>query len=103
MSQYSDRRVVCLSSSWMALSTDIITEYAFAKSYGHLDSTDFKGTMHDALVAAYITGHFALRFPIVFPILDSSPDWLVLKLHPALLPAVGIRKALYLIVLLRWL
>jgi hypothetical protein len=76
----------------MALTTDIITEYAFAKSYDQLDSPDFQDTLHEALLTIYVTGHFALHFPIVFPILDMLPDWLVLKMQPVLLPVVGLRK-----------
>ena len=76
----------------MALTTDVITEYAFAKSYDQLDSPNFQDTLHEALVAIYVTGHFALHFPMLFPILDSLPDWLVLKAEPALLPVVGLRK-----------
>ncbi|CRG88438.1 hypothetical protein PISL3812_05468 [Talaromyces islandicus] len=90
----SDGRVLPLSRAFMALTTDIITEYAFAKSYDQLDSPDFEDTLHDALVAIYTTGHFALHFPVVFPILDSLPDWLVTKMEPRLLPVVGLRKDL---------
>jgi cytochrome P450 len=93
LSQYvDDGRVLPLSRAWMALTTDVITEYAFAKSYDQLDSPDFKDTLHDALVAIYTTGHFALHFPVVFPILDSLPDWLVTRMEPRLLPVVGLRK-----------
>jgi cytochrome P450 len=88
----SDERVLPLSRAFMALTTDVITEYAFAKSYDQLDSPDFQDTLHEALVAIYTTGHFALHFPIVFPILDSLPDWLVTKMEPRLLPVVGLRK-----------
>ncbi len=76
----------------MALTTDIITEYSFAKSYDQLDSPGFQDTLHEALVAIYVTGHFALHFPIVFPILDVMPEWLVRKMQPEVLPVVGMRK-----------
>ena len=80
----------------MALTTDVITEYAFAKSYDQLDSPGFKETLHEALVAIYTTGHFALHFPIVFPIvfpiLDLLPEWLVKIGQPEVLPVVGLRK-----------
>lgn len=92
ISQYQDGRVVRLNRAWMALTTDIITEYAFAKSYDQLDSPDFQDTLHEALLTIYVTGHFALHFPTVFPILDMLPDWLVLKMQPVLLPVVGLRK-----------
>ena len=76
----------------MALTTDIITEYAFARSYDQLDSPDFQEILHDALVAIYTTGQFALHFSMVFPILDALPDWLVSKMEPRLLPVIGLSK-----------
>lgn len=87
-----DGRVLHLNRAWMALTTDVITEYAFAKSYDQLDSPDFQETLHDALVAIYTTGQFALHFSIVFPILDTLPDWLVSKMEPRLLPVIGLSK-----------
>ncbi|RAO73216.1 uncharacterized protein BHQ10_009228 [Talaromyces amestolkiae] len=89
-----DGRVLHLNRAWMALTTDVITEYAFAKSYDQLDSPDFQETLHDALVAIYTTGQFALHFSIVFPILDTLPDWLVSKMEPRLLPVIGLSKDL---------
>jgi cytochrome P450 len=87
-----DGKVLNLNNAWMALTTDIITSYAFAKSYDQLDSPDFEDTMHEALVTVYSTGQFALHFPIVFPILDALPEWFVLTVQPVLQPVVGIRK-----------
>lgn len=76
----------------MALTTDIISEYSFAKSYDHLDSPEFEETLHEALVAIYVTGHFALHFPVVFPILDMLPEWVVSWGKPEIMPVVGLRK-----------
>lgn len=87
-----DGRVLHLNRAWMALTTDVITEYAFARPYDQLDSADFQETLHDALVAIYTTGQFALHFPMVFPILDALPDWLVSKMEPRLLPVIGLSK-----------
>lgn len=81
----------------MALTTDIITEYAFARSYDQLDSPDFQETLHDALVAIYTTGQFALHFSMVFPILGALPDWLVNKMEPRLLPVIGLSKVQFII------
>lgn len=92
ITQYQDGQVLPLSRALMALTTDIITEYAFAKSYDQLDSPELQDTLHEALVAVYVTGHFALHFPIVFPILDVMPESLVRKMQPAVLPVVGMRK-----------
>ena len=94
IAMYQDGQVLPLSRAWMALTTDIITEYAFARSYDELDSPNFEETLHEALVAIYTVGHFALHFPIVFPILDILPDWLVRRAQPEVLPVVGLRKDL---------
>lgn len=87
-----DGRILPLHRAWMALTTDTITEYAFGRAYNQLDSPDFQETLHEALLAIYTTGQFALHFPIVFPILDMLPDWFVLKAQPVLQPVVGLRK-----------
>jgi cytochrome P450 len=87
-----DGRVLPLNRAWMALTTDIITQYAFAKSYDHLNSPNFQAPLQEALVVCDTTGHFALHFPIVFPILDMLPDWFVIKVQPVLQPVVGLRK-----------
>ena len=84
--------VVQLNRAWMALTTDIITEYAFAKSYDQLESPNFADTLHEALAAIYVTGHFALHFPILFPILDLLPEWFVKWGQPEIMPVVGLRK-----------
>ncbi|KAL2072092.1 hypothetical protein VTL71DRAFT_11435 [Oculimacula yallundae] len=94
VARYQDGQVLPLSRALTALTTDIITEYSFARSYDHLDSTDFKDTFHEALVAIYVVGHFALHFSWVFPVLDIMPEWVVEKMQPEILPVVGLRKSL---------
>ncbi|KAF1982274.1 cytochrome P450 [Aulographum hederae CBS 113979] len=89
-----DGRVLPMDRAWMALTTDIITEYAFAKSYDQLESPNFEDTLHEALIAIFTTGHFALHFPMTYPILDSLPDWFVLMAQPSLQPVMGLRKDL---------
>lgn len=84
--------VLALDRALMALTTDIITEYAFAKSYDQLDSPGFSDTFHEALLTIYITGHFALHFPIVFPLLDAIPEWITKKFKPEILPVIGFKK-----------
>lgn len=77
----------------MALTTDVITEYAFAKSYDQLDSSNFQDTPHEASVAICTTGHFGLHFLILFPVLDMMPEWLIRKMKPEVLPLVGLHKS----------
>jgi cytochrome P450 len=89
---YQDGQILPLDKAWMALTTDVITEYAFARSYDQLDSEEFRETLHEALIAIYTVGQFALHFPVVFPILDRLPDWFVRRTQPEVLPVVGLRK-----------
>ena len=84
----------------MALTTDIITEYAFAKSYDQLDSPGFMDTFQEALVTIYTTGHFALHFPVVFPLLDAIPEWITAKVKPEIIPVIGFKKVGVIIYLL---
>jgi cytochrome P450 len=91
LGEYREGQVLPLSSALMALTTDIITEYAFARSYDQLDSVDFKDTLHEALMAIYTVGQFALHFSWVFPLLDAMPAWMVKKTSPEILPVVGMR------------
>jgi cytochrome P450 len=92
VAQYQNGQILPMSRALMALTTDIITEYAFAKSYDQLDSPNFQESLHEALVAVYTVGQFALHFPVVFPILDMMPEWLVRRTQPEVLPVVGLRK-----------
>ena len=95
LSEYEkDGRVLPLHLAMIALTTDIITDYAFARAYNHLDSPNFEDskTLDDALTTIYVTGQFALHFPIIFPILDLLPDSFVIKVQPVLQPVVGLRR-----------
>ncbi|PBP25265.1 hypothetical protein BUE80_DR003674 [Diplocarpon rosae] len=88
VARYRDGQVLPLSRAWVALTTDIITEYAFARSYDQLDSPGFEETLHEALQAIYTVGHVALHFSWVFPLLDLLPEWLVRRAQPEILPVV---------------
>jgi hypothetical protein len=74
------------------MTADIITEYAFAKSYDYLDSPDFRETYHEALITIYTTGNFGLHVPLLFPLLNSLPEWLVIKMQPVLFPITTFQR-----------
>jgi len=79
-------QVLPLSKCWFALTTDIITEYAFAKSYDHLESEEFKDTdsFHKGFSITHSGASVIQHFPWLFTILDSLPDWIIEKIEPAL-------------------
>lgn len=91
---HQDRKIIRLNRAWSAMTADIIAEYAFARSYDQLDSPEFEETFLEALQTIYTTGHFALHFPILFPILNSLPDWLTLMMKPELFTILQFQRDL---------
>lgn len=89
-------KIVRLDRAWMALTTDIVTEYAFGESFGHLTTPAFEeaAEMDEALRALYVLAHFALHFPRVFPLLELLPTWLVRWAKPEVMPSVIYRTML---------
>jgi len=73
-----------LDRAWTAFSGDVITEYVFGRSYHHLDSPNFEETFHEPFMAASEAGHMTLQFKWLFPLMNSLPDSIVLKIQPLL-------------------
>lgn len=93
--EYANKGVVAsLGRAWTALTTDIITDYAFARSYNHLDNPGFSETMHESLIAIYSMTKLAMQFPIVFTVLEMLPDSVIRRFKPDIMPTVGLRRDL---------
>ncbi|KAJ4393437.1 hypothetical protein N0V93_002647 [Gnomoniopsis smithogilvyi] len=93
--QYANKDVVVpLDRAWTALTTDIITDYAFARSYNHLDDPGFRETMHEPLIAVYSITKLAMQFPVVFAVLETLPDFFIRRFKPEIMPTVGMRREL---------
>ena len=94
--------VLPLSKCWFALTTDIITQYAFAKSYDHLDSEEFKDTetFHKGFLIMHTSGLVIQHFPWLYTILDSLPDWVIEKINPTLKHLTDFRLVVFLLQLL---
>ena len=80
----ADGNIVILSRAFSAFSADVITQFAFAKCYNHLDSPGFEETFHEAFQATGAASHIMLQFPWMLPLMKSMPEWLVLKTQPSL-------------------
>lgn len=73
---------VILDHAYSALTTDIITEYSFAKSAGMMLKPDF---CPEWVELAINISEFSLlnkQFPFVLPMLMKTPDWLAKKIDP---------------------
>jgi hypothetical protein len=69
---------------WSAYSGDVIMEYAFGFCYDNLKSDDFKESFHEPFLALTEFGGLSCQFPIMVPIMESLPDWLVRIMNPPL-------------------
>lgn len=71
-----------LNRALIAFSGDVITMYVFGQSYEHLESPGFKETFQEPFMAASESGHVALQFKWLYPLMEALPEWLVLKMQP---------------------
>lgn len=71
-----------LNQAFMALTGDVIMQYCFSVNYGHLDTPDFTTTLHEPFMAASISGHLSLQFPIVPKLLFMLPEWMLINIEP---------------------
>jgi len=66
--------VLPLHRAWTAFSGGIVTEFRFAKAYDHLDSPDFKDTIHEDMHTACESSIVLMQFPWLWPIMNGLPD-----------------------------
>lgn len=91
ISTYQNGQVLTVDRMWSALTTDVISSYAFAKSMGHLESPGFKDSFHESTVLITKAMMVGVHFPLLMPILDSIPVWIVKKMQPDLQVAIGFK------------
>ena len=65
---------VSISMAFSCMTTDIVTEYAFTRTYKFLDSKDFEPNFHRAIMAATEMGPAVKHFPWMLTVLSSIPE-----------------------------
>lgn len=73
---------VIMNMAFSCMTTDIVTEYAFSKSYNFLDSPTFEPNFHRAIVAGSDMGPWIKQFPFLISLMNSLPESMVMKLNP---------------------
>lgn len=71
-----------LNNAFSCMTTDVVTEYAFAKSYNFLDSATFEPNFHRAIIAGSDMGPWIKQFPMLIALMNRLPKWLVTKINP---------------------
>ncbi|OJD34608.1 cytochrome p450 [Diplodia corticola] len=85
---------IVLNNAFSALTTDIITEYSFAKSAGMTLKPYFSPEYSKSLIT---TSEFSLlnkQFPFVLHLLRRLPDWLAVKLEPNTAALIEFQKGI---------
>src|SRR6185436_2316810 len=77
------KEVVRLDAAFMALTMDVICDYAFAADRRYLDEPDFKLQWKETIIGAFEGGAVGRQFPWMLPLMKRLPIPLVSKINPA--------------------
>jgi cytochrome P450 len=90
--QYRDEgKVLAVDRMWTALTTDVISNYAFGKEMGHIVSPGFKDSFIESTVLLTQAMLAGVHFPWLMPLLDKIPANITKKLQPDLQVAIGFK------------
>jgi hypothetical protein len=81
-----------LEVAFSALTTDIITEYSFARSYGYLDKKEFAPEWLDILRSVSEASHLNKQFGWLLPLMKSLPIWVVEATNPQMMRLINFQK-----------
>lgn len=76
--------VLRLEVAFTALATDIITQYAFEKSWNCLDQKDFNLAWKEIMVMSFSSNGMTRQFPVFLRMIALTPPWLIKILSPGM-------------------
>lgn len=88
----SSRVPLNLGDAFEAFSMDIIMEYAFAKSYHHVDDPDFAPEWPKLILSISESSALNKQFPWILSIMKLMPECLIQKLDPARVRLINHQK-----------
>lgn len=71
---------------------DVISQYAFAQSYGLLDGPDFSPHWHQAMMDVSRNGHLLKQFGFLMPLMKAMPIWLVKLTSPGTMTLMEMQR-----------
>jgi hypothetical protein len=80
---------VNLRHAFGALTMDVITDYAFARSYNCLDEPGFAPIWLEAVDSISEQSHVNKQFPWLLPLMRLTPLWLVERLNPHMMRLIN--------------
>jgi cytochrome P450 len=88
----SSKEVVRLDVAFMALTMDIITEYAYGQSYDYLLEPDFRLEWKNSMATVFEGAAFRRAVPWLTPFLQQFGDEFILKLMPEMAVLINWQK-----------
>ncbi|KAI9778818.1 MAG: hypothetical protein M1839_007908 [Geoglossum umbratile] len=85
---------VNLGDAFSALTVDIITEYAFSKSYACLSKPEYASEWAALLISVSQATHLNKQFGWLLPVMKAMPEWLVKLTNPLMLSMIYFQKDL---------
>ncbi|KAL8708064.1 MAG: hypothetical protein Q9220_006996 [cf. Caloplaca sp. 1 TL-2023] len=85
--------LINLGQIFSALTRDIISEYCFAKNLNCLLMPNF-GPAYESLMEKTKLCPLIKQFPILVPILETFPEWILRQVFPLLLSLKSVRKSM---------
>lgn len=73
---------VSIAMAFSCMTTDVVTEYAFLKSYDFLGSPTFEPNFHRAIIAGTDMGPWFKQFPWLITLMNRLPRSLVVRINP---------------------
>ncbi|KAK1976428.1 oxoglutarate/iron-dependent oxygenase [Colletotrichum cereale] len=73
---------VTMTMAFSCMTTDVVTEYAFAKSYDFLGSPTFEPNFHRAIIAGTDMGSWFKQFPWLVTWMNRLPQSVVMWINP---------------------
>ncbi|KAF2119264.1 cytochrome P450 [Lophiotrema nucula] len=87
-------RVVSLNKMWGCVSSDSIVGYAYERQYNFVDQPEFAAPLNQAMMDLLEPVHWVVQFPLLNTIMQSLPDWLLVKMEPKMESVVKFNKEL---------
>jgi cytochrome P450 len=79
---YQENTIMHVGDVFAALASDVISHYAYGKSWNFLDDEHFRSDIRSAITETAYGVHIKRFFPLYAKMLRSIPTWLVCKIQP---------------------
>lgn len=88
-----EKKQILISSGWSCFTNDVVSEYAFGKSYNYLENShDFHTDIHDALCNAGDMFHILRIMPWAIGPMQKLPRWIMKMLDPKTLSFIDFQQ-----------